>query len=93
MKQVTKETILTDLRLLIEQLINNEGFNLEDSYHQVTDKGEAINRAYGQFEAYLALWYNITGEQFKEDKHDLKGVYSIVLKNYPTLQKLLNTDF
>jgi len=60
-KRFSKEKMLNDLDGLIQQLVRNEGFDVRDGWQQVDGKGEAINRAYGQMDAYLALWFMITG--------------------------------
>ncbi len=64
MKEFNKNTMLIMLNALIQQLITNENFNPLDGWQQVDGKGEAINRAFGQLDAYLALWYNISGDAY-----------------------------
>ncbi len=56
--------MITELQEVIEQLVKNENFDVTDGWQQVDGKGEAKNRAYGQLDAYLALWFNITGKLY-----------------------------
>ena len=53
--------MLDDLDSLIQQLVKENDFDTRNGWQQVDGKGEAINRAYGQMDAYLALWFTITG--------------------------------
>jgi hypothetical protein len=64
-QEFSKEKMLTDLDNLIKQLEKNEGFDVRYGWQQVDGKGEAKNRAYGQLDAYLALWYIITGDIYQ----------------------------
>lgn len=60
----SKLKMLNDLHRLIQQLVDNEGFDTREGWQQVDGKGEATNRAYGQLDAYLALWFIITGATY-----------------------------
>jgi len=63
-KEYSIQTLLYELDSLIKQLVENEGFDLSSGWQQVDGRGEPTNRAYGQLDAYLALWFTITGNTY-----------------------------
>ena len=53
-----KKEFAASLSVTIEHLLkNNPELNASDGWQQVNGKGEALNRAYGQLDMCLALYY------------------------------------
>lgn len=55
MKRFTKAQLIHDLRCRAERLQQEHKFDPGNGYAQVTNKGEAINRYYGEWKTLLDL--------------------------------------
>ena len=57
---MTTQDIINEIASQIESLENNFGFNNKEGFSQVKGSGETKNRYYGQFEALILLYEELT---------------------------------
>jgi hypothetical protein len=63
----TKQFTIDALTARVERMSDDLGLDERNGYAQVTGKGEAWNRAYGEFVAYLDLLNDLESGVFMEN--------------------------
>jgi hypothetical protein len=63
----TKQFAIDALTARIEQMVDDLGLDERNGYAQVTGRGEAWNRAYGEFVAYIDLLKDLESGVFMEN--------------------------
>jgi hypothetical protein len=62
---IIRKTILNMIEIRIKNLIKHYNFDTKNDWSQVNGKSEEIIRMYGQFEQLLNLYFEITGNLYK----------------------------